>query len=635
MPVPAFTAHTETTTIAGRAGRASPWRARLVVALLALLGSIGPSATQPGPYPMQGAGALEMGVFWRYVPIVHELVPVIERLTGRPRPTPIRVWWPGAPVPDAIAALANESAGAVANPMERSALGLLPYGSVFDILRTGEECWIVVTNQGRQLDGDDLRAAIAHEIFHCFQHPYREQTTAGDGRYAWFIEGGAGFIGELIVGGTTLYGQNWAEGSVHPDRRDLPLTERHYDAAMVYTHLQFRGADMPAVLEQMLRAPQSERYAVLENTVPPRILATWPAGAARIPDWGQDWELQLHPRYRLPPATPSAEEVRFFIDERQPPTRIPVASMAGKPVHVRLTLPYRRAARITVSNGVGAMRILAGADGQPRTEWIAEPSGQFERVFCNGPDCGCRPPEAAREVEQLQADWVYLSVMPYRGELTITVGAADDLHQLCCDGSNMFNAALAGTYALDVASFERFLNGGGPTPTRFAPGASRNQYSLSGGARMRIFSNGAVSVRYDLTQSIRRIASDGTPIPGHSCGTNPIFTWTESLRGLSTSCMTAITDFRPDSAKRPWVPVDDLVATGTWSTAMSPIANNLAHIYAPACVAPPIVNDAVFRLPTGEPRGSLEQLAIIHSFAIHRDRRITRDSGVTWRRVSE
>jgi hypothetical protein len=54
-----------------------------------------------------------------------------------------------------------------------------------------------------------------------------------------------------------------------------------------------------------------------------------------------------------------------------------------------------------VSNGVGAMRILAGGDGQPRSEWIADPPRQFERVFCNGPDCGCRTPDVAREVEHL------------------------------------------------------------------------------------------------------------------------------------------------------------------------------------------------------------------------------------------
>lgn len=137
-------------------------------------------------------------------------------------------------------------------------------------------------------DGDSrtqLRATLAHELFHCFQF-----TAVADSRYpdvpTWIIEGSAEFVAATIAPGAS--GAFWDEWLGDPGRS---LFARSYSALGVFAVAQQSGSDPWETMLPMMRTGSSRSaLELLFGTDADVAMRTVARALVREPQLGAGWE---------------------------------------------------------------------------------------------------------------------------------------------------------------------------------------------------------------------------------------------------------------------------------------------------------------------------------------------------------
>ncbi|MBI2169771.1 MAG: hypothetical protein HYU28_09780 [Actinobacteria bacterium] len=185
---------------------------------------------------------------------------------ARPLPWPVsvRALPPGSEPP---------SVGFVTTPLAP------PGGSI-------DEC-LIQLNPDHPTNDTVLRAEVAHEVFHCFQHTlHADDPFGGDRLPFWLREGSAAWVGEAIGGGTAISQQWWQAWLTRPDR---PLFARTYDAIGFYALLNASGVDPWRKFDEMLTNGASAFDRAVDG-VRDQVLDRWGTSLARHPEWGAQWE---------------------------------------------------------------------------------------------------------------------------------------------------------------------------------------------------------------------------------------------------------------------------------------------------------------------------------------------------------
>lgn len=137
-------------------------------------------------------------------------------------------------------------------------------------------------------DGDsrtELRATIAHELFHCFQY-----TAVADSAFpdvpAWVVEGAAEFVAATVAPGAA--GANWDAWLGDPGRS---LFRRSYSALGVFAVAQQSGADPWETMLPMMRTGSSRSaLELLFGTDADVAMETVARALVREPRFGAGWE---------------------------------------------------------------------------------------------------------------------------------------------------------------------------------------------------------------------------------------------------------------------------------------------------------------------------------------------------------
>jgi len=160
-------------------------------------------------------------------------------------------------------------------------------------------CVVVVYPKGvDELTDETLsRATMTHEAFHCFIDALLGRDRANSVNL-WLNEGAAAWVGEGAVGGTSQSAYWWQSYLTAPGDR---LFERGYSGIGFFSHLGERGIDVWGRMDTLFRANSGATptpagisadqfafsLAVADN---PGVLDSWPAGLARDPSLGADWD---------------------------------------------------------------------------------------------------------------------------------------------------------------------------------------------------------------------------------------------------------------------------------------------------------------------------------------------------------
>lgn len=244
---------------------------------------------------------------------------------------------------------------------------------------------------GPALQGEtraNLQAAIAHELFHCYQFtmegaPEFDASRAGWAHpTGWTVEGSAMWAGEAAVNGSQLpvAAFNWNfyfQGRGGPSEWSIYASD--YDAVGFYSHLARHGVDVWArVLDVRRRGMTVDafRYMVEGHE---EMLSSFASSALRRPEWGAAWN-------HLDPIIPSAARTR-----REPETWRPLRQGTPMTLHADAgtqhiyTIPIASGDVVTLrATGIGR----ATFDAEGDVGWTST----FRKSWCRNNN-GCRCPD--------------------------------------------------------------------------------------------------------------------------------------------------------------------------------------------------------------------------------------------------
>lgn len=145
-------------------------------------------------------------------------------------------------------------------------------------------------NPGLEMDGPhEVRAILAHELFHCFQFQYLGMHASD--LPPWIGEGMAAWVGEDLAGGSLMSARWWKSYLTQPTKA---LFAREYDAIGFYAHADETGADpWLSALAVMDAFEGNAAFDVAVGTVAEQFLGSWPSGYARMPDLGSAWDTSM------------------------------------------------------------------------------------------------------------------------------------------------------------------------------------------------------------------------------------------------------------------------------------------------------------------------------------------------------
>jgi hypothetical protein len=162
---------------------------------------------------------------------------------------------------------------------------------------TEKSCLIQINTLGQQTEGEDQKALMAHELFHCFQ--YELAKRVGDVFYIppWIDEGQGGWVGEdftIGIEGSALGQRFWLGWLKLPDEF---LFARDYDAIGWYSHLERNGIDPWKFLDNqyltVLKTHSSfDGYDVaLKAGSPDKAIDSWGPSYIRDEALGAEWAM--------------------------------------------------------------------------------------------------------------------------------------------------------------------------------------------------------------------------------------------------------------------------------------------------------------------------------------------------------
>jgi hypothetical protein len=341
-----------------------------------------------------------------------------------------------------------------------------------------QHCLIVLNVRGELLTGRSRQTILAHELYHCYQLQKIGWQAAHDSPM-YLIEGGANYVGESTVGGTSTMGLNWWQ---HYLTEAQYLWQRTYDGFGFWYHLESKGLDPWVVMERALSdfsaGNTPEHLAHVFAGVNPFALASWPMSMARKPAWGDDWDAQGKdiprdsewPRKR----TELLMDPHFTADLAfSMPQIITFETVLADPIRIRM------------ENATGGFVVL-GAEGQILYQAKLLPGEH--RDLCASEYCGC--PGGNDSLNLINVRGAHQIVFAGTGIAPNTNGQViiEPAQAECCEGSTSLDPKLVGDWELDVQS----LLNGWPHP----PGETSR--SATGGQTLHISGNGTYRKSTDV-----------------------------------------------------------------------------------------------------------------------------------------
>jgi len=337
-----------------------------------------------------------------------------------------------------------------------------------------EACLIVPHMDLTTLTDLQVRAAIAHEISHCFQFQILGSLEATMELPDWIQEGTAAWIGESHVNGTDGgFSAGWWLNYFD----DFQLFRRSYDAFPFFLHLQRSGVNVHRLARSILESggETSEAWTEIRNQVSDVVMAEWSAGLFREPTWGDPWNV----RYTREIFTPPTSHPRTMVDGGTLPQ-----TFTGPRAHPKLftlLIPRDQLVEVRMRNGVAAVTMPRDDNSAGETHIILD---SHSKTFCWGTRCGCPTGGEASNV-----------LTPHGGLVAISVTGLEDDFELvfqqgrpfCCGNSQGVDSRLIGYWEMDP----------NPVLEGWAPGsADLVNKGVVGNSYMTINADGSVSKSY-------------------------------------------------------------------------------------------------------------------------------------------
>lgn len=165
-------------------------------------------------------------------------------------------------------------------------------------------CHVSVTPLGLKESEQELRSALTHEAFHCFQEKWNESGYGAATLWLW--EGSANFATALIDAErgypSELIRSWWTDWLETPE---ITLFARAYSAVGFFGHLNAQGVGFWTHIKPWIKLPDSNAvYAAATGgaTTGPRILDTWGPSYHRVVWPGPGWTFTGP---FIPPAKPT------------------------------------------------------------------------------------------------------------------------------------------------------------------------------------------------------------------------------------------------------------------------------------------------------------------------------------------
>ena len=208
---------------------------------------------------------------------------------------------------------------------------------------------------------------MAHEMYHCFQYSLIGAPVSASARPAWIIEGQAEWVGEALMGPSTLGRDWWGKYLRTPG---TGLFTRTYDAVGFYEHLGEEGIDPWAAMDPMLQAVGSSTDAFkAAGAAADPFLDTWASGLFRDPAIGTEWNVTG----------------RWTTSERQPPADLSVAAGQAVP----LAAPAMGAADDRVASSADIVEIKAPGHVRIHATGVDQVGADDLFLCLKGTGCEC------------------------------------------------------------------------------------------------------------------------------------------------------------------------------------------------------------------------------------------------------
>lgn len=240
----------------------------------------------------------------------------------------------------------------------------------------------------------DAEAAIAHELFHCFQYTVTDFAVRGPASVGhwhlhqeWQVEGTASWVGEAVVGGAHMPSSRNSWNFYFQGREGSSawrLSNSGYDAIGLFSFLAQHGVDVWGRILAVNRERDALSAFNLLVAGHEGLLISWASAAARRPAWGPEWN-------HVDPIIPAeATGVRTPDEGRPLRPGTPMTLQAEERVQRLISVPIMETDVVTLRGG-GIGRVTF--EGRAGTGWMDHVDARWcrRRGGCVCPD-GSTPP---------------------------------------------------------------------------------------------------------------------------------------------------------------------------------------------------------------------------------------------------
>lgn len=149
-------------------------------------------------------------------------------------------------------------------------------------------CTLTVEPRTMAAEPINILNTVAHEVFHCFEAAGVRTHDAWLARHAWWAEGGAEWVGDVLGGIDGVSARFWPLWLTAP--RNL-LFARTYDAEGFFAHLDESGTSPWSIFPQLFAAADDQaRFAVATSGSSDAFLDGWASSLVRDPARGPAWD---------------------------------------------------------------------------------------------------------------------------------------------------------------------------------------------------------------------------------------------------------------------------------------------------------------------------------------------------------
>jgi hypothetical protein len=273
------------------------------------------------------------------------------------------------------------------------------------------ECRISLTPNAQKLDphSKEIRSTLTHEIFHCFTIDLIGMDENLD-LPKWIKEGGASWVGEDYVGGSTI--PDLQKGWTKYLTQEVGLFDRSYDGMGFFAHLQNSGINPWDVFDKIIVLGKSDlAFQKILNEGGSQFLETWASGLSRSPGLGGMWDT------KGPGIT----------NEKRDRTIVSISP--GSPFSNQIPPVTQRLYQITLPTG---KIISVNLSGYGTWHWGGDGGANlpiqnsWTKQYCVGASCKCDDGSQPTGVESAPTHQVILAMTGTKTPADVNITAADN-----------------------------------------------------------------------------------------------------------------------------------------------------------------------------------------------------------------